>query len=60
MCGIAFIVAKYELIRTFHVLHELRVADIVLGLPWLHDEQATLKFGTGQLFTLMDVNVIEN
>jgi hypothetical protein len=31
----------------------------VLGLKWLHDEKATLEFGTEYTFTLMDVTVVE-
>jgi hypothetical protein len=38
----------------FCVLCDVRVADMVLGLPWLDDEQASLKFGHVRVFTLMD------
>jgi hypothetical protein len=31
-----------------------------LGLPWLDDEQATLKFGAERLLALLDGTVIEN
>jgi hypothetical protein len=34
-------------------------ADIILDLPWLDDEQATLKFVAHRLFTLMHDNVTE-
>jgi hypothetical protein len=38
----------------FYVLRDLRVADPVLGLPWLDDEQAFLHFGTSLVFTFRD------
>jgi hypothetical protein len=48
-------------VRTFHVVHDVRAADIVSGLPWLDDEHATLKFGAERLFTLFTKGiVIEN
>jgi hypothetical protein len=28
------------------VLTNLRAADLILGLPWLDDEQASLQFGS--------------
>jgi hypothetical protein len=46
---VTFELARHEFQRTFYVLHDLRVADLVLGLPWLDDEQ----FGTTRAFTLM-------
>jgi hypothetical protein len=45
MCEVSFTLAPHEFVRTFHVLRGLRAADIVLGLSWLDDEQATLQFG---------------
>jgi hypothetical protein len=33
---------------------DLRVVDIVIGLTWLDDEQASLQFGTTRVFTMMD------
>jgi hypothetical protein len=32
---------------------------MVLGLPWLDDEQASLQFGTTRVFTLMDSTTVE-
>jgi hypothetical protein len=60
VCDISFTVAQHDFVRTFHALRDLRAADIVLGLPWLDDEQAGLKFGAERLFTLMDGTAIEN
>jgi hypothetical protein len=38
----------------------LRVADIVLGLPWLADEEVTIKLGAERLLSaLMDGTVVE-
>jgi hypothetical protein len=54
VCGITFELARDEFQRTFHVLRDLRGADLVLGLPWLDDERASLQFGTTRVFTLMD------
>jgi hypothetical protein len=34
--------ALHEFQRTFYVLRDLRVGDMVLGLPWLNDEHAFL------------------
>jgi hypothetical protein len=34
--------AKHDFVPTFHVLRDLRAANIVLGLQWLDDEQAIL------------------
>jgi hypothetical protein len=51
---ITFDLARHDFQRTFYVLRELRVADVVLVLPWLNDEQASLQFGTARVFTLMD------
>jgi hypothetical protein len=35
-------------------LRDLRAADLILGLPWLDDEHASLQFGATMVFTLMD------
>jgi hypothetical protein len=53
-----FNVAQHDFLRTFHVIRDFHAAGTVMGLPWLDDEQATLKFGTERLFTLMDGQVI--
>jgi hypothetical protein len=44
VCDISFAVAQHDFVRTFHVLRDLRAADIVLGLPWLINKQVTLRF----------------
>jgi hypothetical protein len=35
-------------------LRDLRAAHMILSLPRLNDEQASLQFGTTRVFTLMD------
>jgi hypothetical protein len=54
LCDVTFELARHEFHRTFYVLRDLRVVDLILGLPWLDDEQAALQFGTTMVFTLMD------
>jgi hypothetical protein len=54
------IVAQHDFGRTFHVFHDLRAADIVLGLPGLDDEQVTPQCSAERPFTLRDDTVIEN
>jgi hypothetical protein len=51
---ITFDLAKHEFKRIFNVLRDLRATNMVLALPWLDDEQASLQFGTTRVFTLMD------
>jgi hypothetical protein len=46
--------ARHEFQRTFYVLRDLRAVDLVLGLPWLNEEQASLQFGTTRVFTMID------
>jgi hypothetical protein len=41
-----FELAGHEIQRTFYVLRDFRDVDMVLGLPWLVDEHASLQFGT--------------
>jgi hypothetical protein len=41
------------------VLRDLCVADLVLGLPWLDDEQASLQLGATRVFTLTDGTSLE-
>jgi hypothetical protein len=41
VCDTIFEVARHEFQRTFNVLRELRGEDLLLGLPWLDDEQAS-------------------
>jgi hypothetical protein len=51
-------IAQHGFVRSFRpALLDLRVAVVMLGLPLLDEEQATLKFDT--LFTLMDGTVVE-
>jgi hypothetical protein len=47
----------FELAR--HEFHFLRAADLILGLPWLDDEHASLQFGTTRVFTLMDGTTVD-
>jgi hypothetical protein len=54
VCDVTFEQARHESKRTFYVLRDLRVADLVMGLPWLDGEHASLLFGTTRVFTLMD------
>jgi hypothetical protein len=44
----------------FNFLRESRDAGPVVGLPWLDDEQASLKVGTTRVFTLMNVTIVSN
>jgi hypothetical protein len=60
VCDLLFIVAQHESISKFHVLRDLRDAGIVLGLPWLDDDQAALTFGNERHFILIHGIVIEN
>jgi hypothetical protein len=59
VCDITFERARHEFQRTFYVLRDLRAADLILGLPWLDDEQASLQFGTTRVFTVMDGTAVE-
>jgi hypothetical protein len=59
VCDITFELARHEFQRAFYVLRDLRDADVVLGLPWLDDEHASLQFGTTRVFTLMDGTTVE-
>ena len=38
----------------FTFLRDLRAADLILGLPWLDDEHASLQFGSTRVLTLID------
>jgi hypothetical protein len=40
-------------------LRDLRAMNIVLKLPWLDDEQASLQYGTARVFTMMDGTIVE-
>jgi hypothetical protein len=59
VCDVTFELAKHEFHRTFYVLRDLRVANLIMGLPWLDDEHASLQFGTTRVFTLMDGTTVE-
>jgi hypothetical protein len=59
LSDMTFTLAHHEFVRTFHVICDLRAADTVLGLQWLDDEKATLKFGTERLFTFVDGAIVE-
>jgi hypothetical protein len=51
--------ARHEFQRTFYVLRDLRVANLILGLLWLDDEHASLQFGSTRVLTLMDGTTVE-
>jgi hypothetical protein len=59
VCVVTFEVARHEFQRTFSVLREIRTVDLILGLPWLDEEHASLQFGTTRVFTLMDGIALE-
>jgi hypothetical protein len=59
VCDITFTVAQHDFSLTFHVVRHLHAVGIVLGFPWLDDEQATLRFGTECVYALMDGTVVE-
>jgi hypothetical protein len=59
VCDVTFELARHEFHRNFYVLRDLRTADLILGLPWLDDEHASLQFGTTRVFTLMDGTAVE-
>jgi hypothetical protein len=60
VCDVTFELAHNEFHRTFYVLRDLRAADLIMGLQWLYDEQASLHFGSTSAFTLMDGTAVEN
>jgi hypothetical protein len=59
VCDVTFEVAGHDFHRTFYVLRDLRAADLIMGLPWLDDEQAYLQFGSTMVFALMDGTIVE-
>jgi hypothetical protein len=59
VCNMTFELARHEFQRIFYVLRDLRDVDLILGLPWLDDEHASLQFGTTMVFTFMDGTVVE-
>jgi phosphoglycolate phosphatase-like HAD superfamily hydrolase len=54
VCDVSFELARHEFHLTFYVLRDLRAVDLILGLPWLDDEHASLQFGSTKVFTMMD------
>jgi hypothetical protein len=54
VCDITFELARHEFQRNFYVLRDLRAPDIVLNLPWLDDDEASLQIGTTHVLTLLD------
>jgi hypothetical protein len=59
VCDVTFELARHEFHRTFYVLRDLRAVDLILGLPWLDDEHASLQFGSTMVFTLMDGTTVD-
>jgi hypothetical protein len=59
VCDITFKLARHEFQRTVHGLRDLRADDLVLALPWLDDEHASLQFATIRVFTLVDGTPVE-
>jgi hypothetical protein len=59
VCDVTFELARHEFHRTFYVLRDLRDAHLILGLPWLDDEHASLQFGSTRVFTLMDGTAVD-
>jgi hypothetical protein len=59
VCNVTFELARHEFQRTFYVSRDLRGADLIMGLPWLDDEHASLQFGSTMGFTVMDGTSVE-
>jgi hypothetical protein len=59
VCETTFEVARDGFKRKFYVLRDLRVADLMLGWPWLNDKEAYVQFGMTRVFTLMDGTIVE-
>jgi hypothetical protein len=59
VCDVTFELARHEFQRTFYVLRDFRVDDLIMGLPWLDDGHASLQFGSTRVFTLMDGTTVE-
>jgi hypothetical protein len=59
VCDVAFELARHEFHRTFYVLRDLCAADLILGLPWLDDEHASLQSGSTMVFTLMNGTAVD-
>jgi hypothetical protein len=59
VCDVTFELARHEFQRTFYGVRDLRAANLILGLPWLDDEHASLQFGSTMVLTLMDGTEVE-
>jgi hypothetical protein len=59
VCDVTFELARHEFHRTFYLLRDLRASDLILSLPWLDDEHASLQLGSTMVFTLMDGTAVE-
>jgi hypothetical protein len=60
LCDVTFELACNEFQRICnYVLRDLRAAYLIMGLPWLDDEHASLHFGSARVFTLMDGTALE-
>jgi hypothetical protein len=59
VCDVTFELARHEFHRIFYVLRDLRAAHLIMGLPWLDDEHASLQFGSTRVLTLMDGTTME-
>jgi hypothetical protein len=59
ICDVTFELARHEFQRTLYVLRDLRAVDLIMGLPWLDDEHASLQFGSTRVFTLMGGTTVE-
>jgi hypothetical protein len=59
VCDVTFELARPEFQRNFYVLRDSRADDLVMGLPWLDDEHASLQFGSTLVFTPMDGTKME-
>jgi hypothetical protein len=59
VCDVAFEIARHEFQGIVTSYVDLRAADLIMGLPWLDDEQASLQFGSTMVFTLMDGTTVE-
>jgi hypothetical protein len=59
VCDVTFELARHQFQRTFYVLRDLRDADLILDLPWLDDEHASLQFDSTRVFPLMDGKAVQ-
>jgi hypothetical protein len=59
VCDVTFELARHEFQRNFYVLRDLCAANLIMGLPWLDDEHASLQFGSTRVFIDMDGTTVE-